>query len=227
MLSNVPTSGSDGTSASNRVPIYLNVYDLTPMNGYVYWVGLGIFHSGIEVHGLEYAFGAHDFSSSGVFEVEPRNCPGFTFRRSIVLGSTDMSPQDFRNFIEHIADDYSGNTYHLIVKNCNHFTNDVCYRLTGKEIPGWVNRLAGIGLFCNCLLPESLQVPVAGNAADGYEGSEQELKRSLTSLSENAHDSPSSKGAAESESDQDQQLLLRTPNGDTQALMRDRMSDAS
>ena len=41
-------------------PVYLNVYDLTPMNGYAYWVGLGIFHSVVEVHGVEYAFGAHD-----------------------------------------------------------------------------------------------------------------------------------------------------------------------
>lgn len=31
-----------------RTPVYLNVYDLTPMNGYVYWVGLGVFHSGVE-----------------------------------------------------------------------------------------------------------------------------------------------------------------------------------
>lgn len=29
-------------------PVYLNVYDLTPANGYVYWAGLGIFHSGVE-----------------------------------------------------------------------------------------------------------------------------------------------------------------------------------
>lgn len=29
-------------------PVYLNVYDLTPVNGYVYWAGLGIFHSGVE-----------------------------------------------------------------------------------------------------------------------------------------------------------------------------------
>ena len=28
--------------------VYLNVYDLTPVNGYVYWAGLGVFHSGIE-----------------------------------------------------------------------------------------------------------------------------------------------------------------------------------
>lgn len=31
-----------------HAPVYLNVYDLTPMNGYVYWAGLGIFHSGVE-----------------------------------------------------------------------------------------------------------------------------------------------------------------------------------
>uniref|UniRef100_A0A7N0UAU3 Uncharacterized protein n=1 Tax=Kalanchoe fedtschenkoi TaxID=63787 RepID=A0A7N0UAU3_KALFE len=30
------------------VPVYLNVYDLTPVNGYAYWVGLGIYHSGVQ-----------------------------------------------------------------------------------------------------------------------------------------------------------------------------------
>lgn len=34
-------------------PVYLNVYDLTPMNGYIYWAGLGIFHSGIEDQQLQ------------------------------------------------------------------------------------------------------------------------------------------------------------------------------
>lgn len=31
-----------------RAPVYLNVYDLTPINGYVYWAGFGIYHSGVE-----------------------------------------------------------------------------------------------------------------------------------------------------------------------------------
>lgn len=140
------------------VPLYLNVYDLTPINGYLYWFGLGIYHSAVEAHGVEYAFGAHDFSSSGIFEVAPQSCPGFQFRRRIKLGTTQLSSKDFKEFMKQIASEYSGNTYHLMVKNCNHFSNDVSTRLTGYSIPGWVNRLAKVGKLCNCFLPDELQV---------------------------------------------------------------------
>ncbi|KAG6393174.1 hypothetical protein SASPL_147409 [Salvia splendens] len=177
-------------------PLYLNVYDLTPINNYLYWVGCGVFHSGIEVslaastrqdnvsiwcyedeivgyrseqrhaHGLEYGFGAHEYPTSGVFEVEPRGCPGFLFRRAIHVGSTDMSRSEFRSFMEHLSNDYHGDTYNLISKNCNHFTDEVCQRITGKSIPGWVNRLARMGSFCNCLLPESIQATQVANLPD-------------------------------------------------------------
>ncbi|KAJ4708321.1 DeSI-like protein [Melia azedarach] len=142
---------------NNDTQVVLNVYDLTPINNYTYWFGFGIFHSGIEVHGKEYGFGAHDFPVSGVFEVEPRSCPGFIYRSSIPLGRINMPPSEFRTFIESAASEYHGDTYNLISKNCNHFTDDITWRLTGKQIPGWVNRLARLGALCGCLLPESLQ----------------------------------------------------------------------
>ncbi|KAL4563981.1 hypothetical protein LXL04_028030 [Taraxacum kok-saghyz] len=138
--------------------VFLNVYDLTPINSYSIWMGFGIFHSGIQVYGMEYGFGAHDFPISGVFEVEPKSCPGFIYRCSIPLGHITISPSEFRDFIETVASEYHGDTYHLISKNCNHFTDDISERLTGKGIPGWVNRLARLGAVCSCLLPESLQV---------------------------------------------------------------------
>ncbi|RLM55331.1 hypothetical protein C2845_PM10G14570 [Panicum miliaceum] len=126
-------------------PVMLNVYDLTPINNYLHWCGLGIFHSAVEVHGSEYSFGAHDYPSSGVFEVEPKNCPGFIYRCTIFIGRTSLSPMEFREFIQRMASEYHGDTYHLISKNCNHFTDDLSTRLTGKPIPGWVNRLARLG----------------------------------------------------------------------------------
>ncbi|KAH9619232.1 hypothetical protein KSS87_021437 [Heliosperma pusillum] len=138
------------------VPVYLNVYDLTPINGYAYWVGLGVYHSGVQVHGVEYAFGAHDHTTTGVFEVEPKQCPGFTFRKSILIGRTDLGSKEVRILIEKLSKEYLGNTYHLISKNCNHFCNDLCIRLTAKPIPSWVNRLARLGLLCKCVLPAAL-----------------------------------------------------------------------
>ncbi|KAI7746617.1 hypothetical protein M8C21_015637 [Ambrosia artemisiifolia] len=141
---------------TGTVPVYLNVYDLTPINGYAYWVGLGVYHSGVQVHGVEYAFGAHEHSTTGIFEVEPRKCPGFTFRKSILIGRTDFGSREVRSFIEKLATEYTGNSYNLITRNCNHFCNDLCLMLTNRPIPSWVNRLARLGFLCNCVLPAGL-----------------------------------------------------------------------
>lgn len=40
---------------------------------------------------------------------------------------------------------YSGKSYNIISKNCNHFGDEFAKRLCGKGIPGWINRLAFFG----------------------------------------------------------------------------------
>ncbi|TMW92162.1 hypothetical protein EJD97_013428 [Solanum chilense] len=139
------------------VPVYLNVYDLTPMNGYAYWIGLGVYHSGVQVHGVEYAFGAHEYPSTGIFEGEPKKCEGFIFRKTILIGWTEKTPREVRRVMEELADKYKGNAYNLITKNCNHFCSDACLKLTNNPIPRWVNRLARIGFVCHCIVPMSLK----------------------------------------------------------------------
>ncbi|XP_042443352.1 deSI-like protein At4g17486 [Zingiber officinale] len=167
------------SKTSGNVPVYLNVYDLTSINGYMYWAGLGIFHTGVEVHGVEYAFGAHDYPTSGIFEVDPRQCPGFRFRKSIFMGTTHLDPLQVREFVEIQSLNYNGDTYQLITKNCNHFCQDICYQLTGKSIPKWVNRLARIGSVCNFLLPEPLKTTVVRHDPDSQ--IEDGERRKLTS----------------------------------------------
>ncbi|XP_028762656.1 deSI-like protein At4g17486 isoform X2 [Neltuma alba] len=195
-----PESEQDG-GTKNSAMVYLNVYDLTPMNNYFYMFGIGIYHSGIEVHGMEYGFGAHEYPTSGVFEVEPRSCPGFIFRRSVFLGTTDMSISEFRSFMETLASKYHGDTYHLIAKNCNHFTDEVCQQLTGKSIPAWVNRLARVGSFCNCLLPESLQVAAVAHIPERLANSDDERS-----------DSGGLSSSGDSENEDADQNLLTAPN---------------
>jgi hypothetical protein len=46
--------------------VVLNVYDLVPYNAYSYYCGVGVFHAGVEVYGVEYAYGgAHALGAGG------------------------------------------------------------------------------------------------------------------------------------------------------------------
>jgi len=58
-----------------------------------------------------------------------------------------MEIGEVRSVMEELAAEYKGNAYNLITKNCNHFCNDACVKLTGNSIPSWVNRLARIGKY--------------------------------------------------------------------------------
>uniref|UniRef100_A0A6T8MXS7 PPPDE domain-containing protein n=1 Tax=Hemiselmis andersenii TaxID=464988 RepID=A0A6T8MXS7_HEMAN len=138
--------------------VVINVYDLTPANGYTYDFGVGAFHSGVVISGTEYAFGAHEGSSSGVFTHSPMQAPGAQFRTSIDMGETEMSHQDVQREIAALGEHFRGNAYHLILCNCNHFAAELCLRLTGKRMPGWVNRLAYMGSWVSCLLPKGMGV---------------------------------------------------------------------
>lgn len=41
--------------------------------------------------------------------------------------------------------------YHLLAKNCNSFTNELCYRLTGRQAPAFINRAAWLAQSLPCL----------------------------------------------------------------------------
>ncbi|KAL8117407.1 deSI-like protein At4g17486 [Apium graveolens] len=190
------------------IPVYLNVYDLTPYNSYAYWLGLGVYHSGVQVHGIEYAFGAHEYPSTGIFEGEPKQCEGFTFRKSILIGWTGKSSKEVRKVMEELSKVYKGNAYNLITKNCNHFCNDACIRLTGNSIPSWVNRLARIGFLCNCIVPVSLNTTKVGHGKMEDKGAGEGEKKKLR----NRSNRPASSSNSSSSSSSSPPLALASPS---------------
>jgi hypothetical protein len=77
-------------------------------------------------------------------EVSPKtNHPNF--RESILLGVTSYSYREIFSVLDNLKSKFPGNSYHLIRKNCNTFTNCFSEAILHKPIPSWVNRMANAG----------------------------------------------------------------------------------
>lgn len=58
------------------------------MNNGLHALGTGAYHCGIEVNGIEYAYGANDLAdTTGVFTCVPKHSPGYQHRTTIDFGS--------------------------------------------------------------------------------------------------------------------------------------------
>ena len=95
----------------NREPLILNVYDIVRTNQYTENIGLGVYHSGLEVYGREYAYGGHPFPRSGIFNTAHRAAAGvlgehFRFKQAIHLGNTDFRACDVEKFIEELGREF-------------------------------------------------------------------------------------------------------------------------
>uniref|UniRef100_A0A915JGL6 PPPDE domain-containing protein n=1 Tax=Romanomermis culicivorax TaxID=13658 RepID=A0A915JGL6_ROMCU len=166
-------------------PVILNIYDMYWVNGYLANMGLGIYHSGVEVYASEYSYGGHPLTCSGIFKTDPRDAEelgdNFKFRESIILGTTDFTHEEIEKLILHSGEEFRGDKYHLMNKNCNHFSSFIAKILCGKDIPKWINRLAFISTcvpFLERMLPKEWLTPVALQQSL----TEQQRRRSNSSL---------------------------------------------
>lgn len=148
--------------------VFLNVYDLSPMNDALYAIGFGLHHSGVEILGSEYSFA----SGGGIFESTPKEAPGAKFRETIELGTFEGGQSELRVIVSDLRSDFGPDAYNLVRKNCNHFANALVWALLGRQIPGHVNRLADIGVCCSCFLPKKLleEAPVGHTGPSGGGG---------------------------------------------------------
>lgn len=146
-----------------HVRVLLNVYDLHENNDLLLPCGLGLFHSGVHIGADEWTFA----SGGGVFSMEPKNVPNARFRETVDLGVFEGGQRDIDRVLDELRPVFKGEDYHIVNRNCNHFADAFVQKLLGREIPGYVNRLAYIGSFFSCLLP----LQVAGQAPLGGAGS--------------------------------------------------------
>merc|ERR1719350_1094505 len=153
---------SESTSASANskekgTPVFLHIYDVSQeesvrkLNKVLAhrWSPLkfgGVFHAGVEVNGLEWSFGYSGRESvPGISCMEPKTNPQHTYRQTVHLKHTRLTGEEIADIIHVLIEEYPGDDYELLRRNCCHFADDFCRRLGAGRIPRWVHRLARLG----------------------------------------------------------------------------------
>ncbi|VDD80104.1 unnamed protein product [Mesocestoides corti] len=150
-------------------PVTVNVYDMSWLNEYIGNIGLGVFHTGVEVYSREYCYEGHQFGGSGIFEMTPKDTASlganYSFKTSIVVGYTDFTYGDVCTILATMEQNFCGDQYHLLRKNCNHFTSEFIEILCGAALPKWINRLAVVSTklpFIERSIPKYWLTPLQG-----------------------------------------------------------------
>lgn len=131
------------TSQTREAEVLVHVYDWGTsgftqlLNSYV--EGLGVFHSGVEVHGAEWSFGAAGTSHSGVTKRQPRAHSEHTYRTTVPMGCTKFTPKQVEKLLEVMREKWAGDTYHALHRNCHHFSDTLCGLLGCVSLPGWIS----------------------------------------------------------------------------------------
>uniref|UniRef100_A0A7S3ERC3 PPPDE domain-containing protein n=1 Tax=Haptolina ericina TaxID=156174 RepID=A0A7S3ERC3_9EUKA len=143
-----------GQVAARRGQVLLHIYDLGKevgvrrLNAVASVLGGGLYHTAVEVEGmtegLEWSFG-YAKDESGVFSWAAKENPAHSFRETVALGATKLSIAELEEILERMREEWDGNSYHLVVHNCQSFCETLCGELGVGPLPDWVRRFAKIG----------------------------------------------------------------------------------
>ena len=60
--------------------VYLNIYDISRCNSVLHWLGIGIYHTSVQILDIELKYGASYDYTTGVEAIEPLSEKEFFFR---------------------------------------------------------------------------------------------------------------------------------------------------
>ena len=125
-------------------PVWLNIYHLTCLNYIFQLIGLGIYHTSIEINSLEYSFGASEEDVAGFYinkfgEISKQ----LTLKEKIYMGNTIYSKKNIERLLALESPYWMGRTYDPFLKNCNNFTKYFLKLILFNNIdyPAYVNRI--------------------------------------------------------------------------------------
>lgn len=154
---------------ASSTAVVLNVYDLNEANELLSSMGLGFYHSGVEI-GLEerreYAFAP----IVGIYDSPPRSVPNALFRGAVNMGYFEGGRERLARAIDALRGRFRPDGYDMVTNNCNNFADALVHELLGAHIPPWINRLAALGSCVACLVPRKLPSPAVDATSHAFGG---------------------------------------------------------
>eukprot|EP01062_Namystynia_karyoxenos_P028499 TRINITY_DN21588_c1_g1_i1.p1 TRINITY_DN21588_c1_g1~~TRINITY_DN21588_c1_g1_i1.p1 ORF type:complete len:471 (+),score=85.40 TRINITY_DN21588_c1_g1_i1:113-1525(+) len=149
--------------APQRYAVRLNVYNILEpgANARLAFFGVGLHHTGVEVHGREWSYGGSLPDSdrgdeTGVFCIAPRTgMPAANFKETIEIGTTTKTAEDIDYIVGLLVmtGQWKASDYHILHRNCNDFCSHFIKHLGDWDFPSWINRAAKLGA---ALLPDAV-----------------------------------------------------------------------
>ena len=210
------TSQRTNSKMEEAKDVVLHVYKLTaPEGGAASFftktllpsLGMGTYHTSLEVDGYRYTYAAN----RGIIKTASHRdgLPGnATFQESIALGGSGFRNNHrgaMNELMKKLGETFQPNTYHLVHRNCNHFSETLATaiilyeKLADKKVPRlaaypeWVNRLANTGkmvvshdadiISCNVLQEARRAVGADDKVSWNFDGGGSNSKSTKTSSS--------------------------------------------
>jgi hypothetical protein len=120
--------------------VELVIYDLQPDRSFAKTVGLGAFHSAVVLYGVEISFGGTldakaDKDMPGIWSTHRKYCAAAAVKSRLLLGETQVSRAELREMLVSLgASEWRLRDYHLLAKNCNHFTDTLLRRIGQRSV---------------------------------------------------------------------------------------------
>ena len=125
-------------------PVWLNVYHLTCLNYLLQIIGVGIYHTAIEIDSQEYSFGATKSDIPGFYINKTGKISNILkLKEKIYMGNTIYTKNNIEKLLALESPFWMGRTYDPFLKNCNHFTKSFLKVILFKNInyPVYINRI--------------------------------------------------------------------------------------
>jgi len=145
--------------------VSVNIYEIDPpKNKFLDKIGMGLYHSGVVINGIEWAFGEFNspneddlinedgiqrINEDGIQSMLPGTYNEY-HKQNLIIGEINISDFELECIMNTFRDKFLLNEYDLIKNNCNHFTKVFCKEICNYDLPKWINRAANISSFFYC-----------------------------------------------------------------------------